>query len=49
MVPLNKMSKCISFVVGLFAGAYIAQTYKIPKVTTMVQTVITKISEYEKK
>jgi hypothetical protein len=43
------MSEYTSFVVGLFIGVYIAQTYKIPKVTTMVRTLITKISEYEKK
>jgi DMSO reductase anchor subunit len=48
-IPLNKMSKCISFVVGIVVGAYVAQTYKVPKVTTIIQTVVTKISEYENK
>lgn len=43
------MSKCISFITGLITGVYITQMYNIPKVTSMVQTVVTKISEYERK
>ena len=43
------MSKCFVFCAGILTGAYIAQNYKIPKVTTMVESVYKKISEYEKK
>lgn len=43
------MSRCIAFVAGLLTGAYISQTYKIPKVSVMVKTAITKLSEYEQK
>tara|TARA_B110000908_G_C10157126_1_gene404153 strand:+ start:494 stop:631 length:138 start_codon:yes stop_codon:yes gene_type:complete len=43
------MSRLITFAVGLLTGAYVAQTYNIPKVNVMAKTIITKISEYEKK
>lgn len=43
------MSRFISFTIGLVAGAYIAQQYKIPQVSIMIQTAVKKISEYEKK
>ena len=43
------MSKCFVFVTGLISGVYIAQTYKIPKVSTIVKKIFTKISEYELK
>ena len=41
------MSKLVVFVTGLLIGAYTAQTYNIPKVTVLIHTVRTKISEYE--
>lgn len=41
------MSKCFLFVAGLLTGAYVAQTYKIPKVTTLFREFYTKVSEYE--
>ncbi len=43
------MSKWVSFVAGLLTGVYVSQTYKIPKVTTMITSVITRVSEYELK
>lgn len=43
------MSKCFAFFTGLITGAYIAQTYKIPKVNTMIKEFFIKISEYELK
>lgn len=42
------MSKFISFFAGLIAGAYVAQNYSIPEVSSTVSMMITKISEYEK-
>ena len=43
------MSRFLAFTVGLIAGAFIAQTYKIPDVSDMAKIAIEKTSEYEKK
>ena len=42
------MSRFFTFVAGILTGAYIAQTYNIPLVSTMCKTTFEKISEYEK-
>ena len=42
------MSKFFAFTAGILAGAFIAQNYKIPNVSSMAKIAFEKASEYEK-
>jgi hypothetical protein len=42
------MTKLLSFTLGIVLGAYISQTYNIPKIADSTQKLFEKICEYEK-